>query len=223
MSITTIIGPMFSGKTTELMRLVRRKKKANMRCVIIKHTRDIRFDEPDNNSNDPDHRHHITTHDKIRYTNYNIEYFDNINDLNLLKNLIKKYDVVAIDEGFFFKGISNFCHTLANNGVDVIVSTIDSSFKQEFFSEIGDLIAVSEDVIKLKAVCMHCQKKDASFTIRTINSDQNILVGSDDIYRSVCRTCLVEFNNAKNILDENIKKKLQKNKNDQPATNILDF
>ena len=207
MSITTIIGPMFSGKTSELVRLVKRKKKANKRCMIIKHPRDIRFDEY---SDGPDHKCHITTHDKMQYTDCKIEYIANINDSAIIKDLIKKYDVVAIDEGFFFKGIGIFCHTLANNGIDVIVSTIDSSFKQEFFSEIGDLIAISENVIKLKAVCQHCQKEDASFTIRTINSDENILVGKDDIYRSVCRKCLVEFNDAKKYFGQKHEKKKTK-------------
>nr|QZX43278.2 thymidine kinase [Mimivirus sp.] len=90
----------------------------------------------------------------------------------------------------FFDDVAIFCNELANNNIEVIVSTIDSSFKQEIFQEIGKLIAISENVIKLKAVCMKCKINDASFTIRTVDNDNEILVGGSDIYQSVCRNCL---------------------------------
>ena len=104
------------------------------------------------------------------------------------------------DGWFFFKGINNFCNKLANNDIIVIVSTLDTSYKQEIFPEIGNLIGSSEKLIKLTAVCMRCksnEKHDASFTIRTIEYDEAILVGGSDIYQSVCRKCLFEF--RKNI------------------------
>ncbi len=88
---------------------------------------------------------------------------------------------------FFLTMLQFFCNELANNNIEVIVSTIDSSFKQEIFQEIGKLIAISENVIKLKAVCMKCKINDASFTIRTVDNDNEILVGGSDIYQSVCR------------------------------------
>lgn len=187
MSITTIIGPMFCGKTTEFIRLIKRKQIAGKKCIVIKNGIDNRFNKEENDIN------HVTTHDGIRYQKCDIVYRQNLKDEEFAKNIIDQYDVVGIDEGFFFEGLTNFCQNLANKGIDVIVATLDSSFKQELFKEVGDLIAKSENVIKLNAVCMCCGSENASFTIRTVNSDELILVGADDIYQSVCRNCLNKF------------------------------
>ncbi|AEQ32714.1 thymidine kinase [Acanthamoeba polyphaga mimivirus] len=201
MSITTIIGPMFSGKTTEFIRLVDRKKIAGKRCLIIKHIRDDRFEKNDSEEK------HIITHNQIRYKNCDIVYSNNLFNSNFFELITTNYDVVGVEEGFFFDDVANFCNELANNNIEVIVSTIDSSFKQEIFQEIGKLIAISENVIKLKAVCMKCKINDASFTIRTVDNDNEILVGGSDIYQSVCRNCL---NN--NRLDKKENKILGKRK-----------
>jgi thymidine kinase len=193
MSITTIIGPMFSGKTSELIRLIDRKRIAGKSCLIIKHCQDNRFDnitEPNDSSFDI---YHVTTHSNIRYHKCDILYLSNINDENITNHIFKKYDVVGIEEGFFFKGINYFCNKLANNNIEVIVATLESSYKQELFAEIGDLVATSENVIKLKAICMHCKKEEASFTVRTFNSNEEILIGGTDKYQSVCRSCLNNF------------------------------
>lgn len=187
-TITTIIGPMFCGKTKELTRLIDRKRIADKKCLIIKHSKDNRFDA-DNKG-----LAHITTHCGSSYDKCDIVRYNTIDNDKVFASIISKYDVVGIDEGFFFKGICNFCNRLANNGIEVIVSTLDSSYKQQLFSEIGDLIAISEHVIKLTAVCKLCKSENGSFTIRTIDNNEEILVGSDDIYKSVCRSCLCAFN-----------------------------
>lgn len=189
MSITTIIGPMFSGKTTELIRLVDRKRISGKRCLIIKHDTDTRFDNSVYDIN------HITTHNEYRYHKCEIKYMSNF-DINMdISYFIKTYDVIGIEEGFFFKGICDFCNMLANKGVEVIVATLDSSYKQKLFPEIGDLIAISESVIKLSAVCMYCKDTDASFSIRLTSSVEDIVVGGNDIYKCVCRKCLINFRN----------------------------
>lgn len=193
MSITTIIGPMFSGKTTEFIRLIERKKIAGKKCLIIKNYRDIRYDSDDND------KYHITTHNNIIYRNCDIMFTDNLNKISLIETFQEKYDVIGIEEGFFFEGVTDFSNELANRGMEVIISTLESSYKQEIFSEIGKLIAISEDVIKLKAICMECKTSDASFTIRTIESDEKILVGGIDKYQSVCRKCL-NIHKRKNTL-----------------------
>ena len=194
MSITTIIGPMFSGKTSELIRLIDRKRIADKKCLIIKHIRDNRFDDDDCDDKTMIKKH-ITTHSSIKYDKCPTEYLSEINDLVAAKYIADGYQVIAIDEGFFFQGINQFSNILANNGIEVIVATLESSYKQELFVEIGNLIANSEKVIKLTAICMRCKGRDASFNIRTIESDQEILVGSEDIYQSLCRKCLINFRN----------------------------
>ena len=180
--ITTIIGPMFSGKTEEFIRQINRKHIAGKKCLIIKNIIDNRY----NINGDT---HHITSHSGIRYNKSDIVYYSNIDDSDL-KNIIEKYDIVGIDEGFFFKNISDICNKLANNGIDVIVSSIESSYKQELFEEIGKLIATSEVVIKMNAVCSRCGNDRGAFTVRTIDNDAQILVGGLDIYASICRNCL---------------------------------
>lgn len=197
MSITTIIGPMFSGKTTELLRLVKRQKFVKKNCLIIKHSLDTRYDNTNNNVEKSEIFRHITTHDGLCYNECDIIYLPDFNNNQIINDIIKKYKVVGIDEGFFFKDINFFCNKLANAGIYVIVSSIDSSYKQEIFPEIADLIATSEQVIKLTAICMVCQKQDASFTIRTNDSEEKIVVGGKEMYQCVCRSCLNLFNKSK--------------------------
>ena len=185
MSITTIIGPMFSGKTTELIRLIDRKRISGKKCLIIKHKIDIRFGTDKN----------ITTHGNIIYDKCDIDYVTDIMDLDNIKRSLS-YDVIGIEEGHFFDGIFMYCNKLANDGLDIIVSTLDGSFQQILIKhEIGDLIATSEKVIKISAICMYCLQENASFTIRTIESNETILVGDRDIYKCACRKCLNKFKN----------------------------
>ncbi len=197
MSITTIIGPMFSGKTTELIRLIRREKliKKN-KCLVIKHVNDIRYDEKNTNM-----FNHITTHDGESYDECDFINLSNFTDDKIVDDIINKYNVVGIDEGFFFKDINFFCNKLADAGVSVIVSSIDSSYQQEIFSEVADLIAMSERIIKLSAICMICEERDASFTIRISDSKEKFLVGGKDLYRCVCRQCLNIFKKNRQIVE----------------------
>ncbi|BCS83012.1 thymidine kinase [Cotonvirus japonicus] len=203
MSITTIIGPMFSGKTTEFIRLIERKKIAGKKCLIIKHFCDTRFNKIGETNS------HVTTHSNIIYKKCDIMYLQSLSDTDNTEsiNMIKKiYDVIGIEEGFFFEGLANFANELANNNIEVIVSTIDSSYKQELFPEIGKLISLSEIIIKLNAVCMMCKNSDAHFTIRTVDNDEEILVGGTDKYKSVCRKCLNNYKIIHNSNDELITK-----------------
>lgn len=184
-NITTIIGPMWSGKTSELIRLVDRRRIAKDNCLIIKFEGDNRYDT--------DNKNHVTSHSQHIYTKCDIQYFKELTD-NQINDFItsKKYNTIAIEEGHFFKDIAQQCHVLANNNINVIVSALDSSFEQKLFTNIGDLIALSENVIKLHAVCMRCSANNASFTIRTIDNKDPLIVGGEDIYQSVCRKCLLQ-------------------------------
>lgn len=186
MSITTIVGPMFSGKTTELIRLIDRHRISGKKCIIIKHVIDTRYDTDDSKNKKS---YKIITHSEICYHKCPIIQTETL-DEDLKKALIESYDVVGIDEGFFFKGICQFSNGLANSGINVIVSTINTSYKQELFKEIGELMSCSEKVIQLSAICMDCKDSDAVFTVRTVDNESDILVGGVDIYKAVCRRCL---------------------------------
>jgi thymidine kinase len=179
MSITTIIGSMYSGKTTELIRLIDRYCVIGKKCVIIRSPIDTRYSN-------------FKTHGNYVYDKCDIVYCENMNE-EFAQDIMQKYEIVGIDEGFFFKGLTFFCNRLANNGINVIVSSIESSYKQEIFPEVASLIATSENVIKLKSFCMVCKQNEASFNIRTVVSDDEILVGGSEKYKCVCRICLNEF------------------------------
>lgn len=186
MSITTITGPMFSGKTTELVRLIDRKIIAGKRCLIVRHKLDKRYDLDSSKS--------ITTHMKCQYGGSDIVVVDALTD-SLFTDILEQYHVVGIDEGFLFENISIFCTNLANRKIDVVVSTIDSSFKQACFPEIGKLTAISEHVIKLSAICMDCQS-DAHFTVRISDEDQDVVMddGTGQKYKALCRPCMNKHN-----------------------------
>ena len=182
MSIKVIIGPMFSGKTTELVRLIDRQRISGKRCLIIKNSNDTRYDQSNSNI--------IRTHAETGYHKCDILHTNDL-DNTFFNNIKKKYDAIGIDEGFMFKNIASFSNKLANAGIDVIVSSIDSSYQQKLFPNIGELLSISEQIIKLSGICMKCRKSDAYFTIRTIESEEEILVGGSEMYQCVCRTCLV--------------------------------
>jgi thymidine kinase len=187
MSITTIIGPMFSGKTSELIRLVDRQRISGKRCLIIKNCIDNRFDSMLNY----DDKKFVATHSEYHYNKCDICYYKNFTD-KMADSLLESYDVIGIEEGFLFTGLISFCNKLADNGVIVIISTLDTNFRQEIFNQIADILARSEYIIKLTAVCMRCGSNDGIYTIRTIESTDEILIGGSDVYQSICRSCFVK-------------------------------
>ncbi|EAN77518.1 thymidine kinase, putative [Trypanosoma brucei brucei TREU927] len=171
--IELIIGPMFAGKTTELMRRVQRHKHAQRSCYIIKYTGDTRYSEGA-----------ITSHDQRALT-ANVS----VSNLHDVGDEWRKYDVIAVDEGQFFPGVAAFCSKAADSGKVVIVSALDADYLQEPFEEICLLVSRADSVVKLSAVCMECHNRKASFTYRTVKSDERKLVGGSDMYMSVCRSC----------------------------------
>lgn len=171
--IQVILGPMFSGKSTELIRLLKRYQHTQYSCFIIKYTKDLRYDQDS-----------IATHDnqKMKATSTN-------NLFELKQEILENnYDVIGIDEGQFFPDCVEFCEYMANKGKIVIVAALDGTFKREEFGNILKLIPLAEKVKKLKAICKLCYG-NASFSKR-INDDQNLeVIGGAEIYMSVCRKC----------------------------------
>jgi len=182
--IEVIYGPMFSGKSTELIRRIRRYTKANKSAIVAKYSKDNRTDLCDEVT--------LVTHDK---TTYHATSFSE-GDL-LLKSTFKKlmeYDVIGIDESQFFIGIIDFCQRLANLGKIVIVAALDSSFLMEPFAKKGvkitDLIALAEKVDKLTAVCETCFSEMGAFSRRVGDSSTELeIIGGQETYVAQCRRC----------------------------------
>ncbi|PRP84146.1 thymidine kinase 1, soluble [Planoprotostelium fungivorum] len=170
-SIQLIFGPMFSGKTTELLRRIRRETIAKRRCLVVKFKKDTRYSEDC-----------MSTHDRQMWKAV---------PAMTLEPLIEQamgYDVIGIDEGQFFPDVTNFCEVMANAGKLVIVASLDGTFQRKAFGDVINLVPMAESILKLTAVCSGCHR-DAHFTRRMTNDTEVELIGGTDTYVSVCRSC----------------------------------
>jgi thymidine kinase len=170
--IEVITGPMFSGKTEELMRRVRRAKFANQDIELIKPKVDSRYD-----------KNHVVSHDESSMPSTVVE-----SSFEILEKAIHA-EVVAIDEiQFFDDDILNVSKALADKGKRVIVAGLDKDYLGMPFGPIPQLMATAEFVTKLHAICVQCGSL-ASFSFRVKNSDKKIMLGAKNEYEARCRSC----------------------------------
>ncbi|OHT09897.1 ThyB [Tritrichomonas foetus] len=168
--IELIVGPMFAGKTTEMLRRVDRAELAHKKCVVMKYSKDTRYSAEQ-----------VATHDmKMRTAIPCCELLPHMNEC-------KKFDVVGVDEGQFFPDVVEFAEELANNGKIVIVAGLDGDFLRKPFGRVIELMSRSESITKLTAVCTETGG-DACFTQRTVDSQDLELIGGADMYRAASRT-----------------------------------
>ncbi|XP_007246165.2 thymidine kinase, cytosolic [Astyanax mexicanus] len=169
--IQVIFGPMFSGKSTELMRRVRRFQIAQYCCLVIKYARDTRYSLTG-----------MATHDK------NTMEAVPASCLRDMRSLALEAAVIGIDEGQFFPDTVEFCEEMANRGKTIIVAALDGTFQRKPFGSILNLVPLAESVVKLNAVCMECFK-EASYTKRLGAEKEVEVIGGADKYHAVCRAC----------------------------------
>ncbi len=171
-SIEVVCGSMFSGKTEELIRRMKRAQFAHLRVEIFKPAIDVRYSEEEVVSHD---------HNSIHSTPV-----DSSQNILLLANDV---DVVGIDEAQFFDmGIVEVCNQLAQRGIRVICAGLDMDFKGIPFGPMPALMAIADDVYKTHAICVHCGDL-AYISHRTVNNDKRVLLGETDSYEPLCRTC----------------------------------
>eukprot|EP00041_Stephanoeca_diplocostata_P024614 m.629958 g.629958 ORF g.629958 m.629958 type:complete len:248 (+) comp22564_c0_seq1:417-1160(+) len=178
--IQLIVGPMFAGKSTEMLRRVRRFQHANLQCIVLKYIDDDRYESTDDSKGAADDVY-ISTHDKIRA----MKAFPT-RTLMDAKAILDVYDVVGIDEGQFFPDLIEFCEHAAALEKIVIVAALDGTFQRAPFGQVCDLVAKSESVLKLTAVCAQCGQP-APFTRRTTAATEDVLIGGSEHYMPVCR------------------------------------
>jgi thymidine kinase len=170
-----IIGPMFSGKTSYLLNEISNHHNKD-RLLVIKHSFDNRYSLTNN----------IISHDNEKHKCFQFTKLSNIFKSNI--NL-DNYESIIIDEFQFFEDVYDTVTILVEEvGKNVILAGLDGDYQRLPFLN-GDylkLIPFADEVIKLKGVCYVCQKPSI-FTKRIIESDQQILIGSDDAYKGVCR------------------------------------
>ena len=167
--INLILGPMFSGKTSELIRRFKRYKLAGKNTILIKFKNDTRYDTEK-----------ISTHDNVKIDAIKCEF------LNEIDSVIDIYDIICIDEIQFFKDASFYCDKWANMGKIVEACGLNGDYKREPFEQISLLIPKIESVILLTAIDKYTGD-EACFTKRIINSNETILIGGEDTYEAVSR------------------------------------
>ncbi|XP_002733254.1 thymidine kinase, cytosolic-like [Saccoglossus kowalevskii] len=199
--IQVIFGPMFSGKTTELIRRIKRFQIANHSCLIVKYANDDRYD-----------KNGIATHDR------EVKAAVSATELCPLRKTAMKYDVIGIDEGQFFPDCVEFSEEMASKGKKVIVAALDGTFQRKGFGNILNLVPLAESVIKLNAVCMHCYS-EASYTKRLGVETAVEIIGGTDKYMAVCRACYVlPASHHHDFKDETPLRNLQLNDNKSNTT-----
>ena len=179
--IEVVCGSMFSGKTEELIRRLRRAKFARQRVEIYKPAIDKRYSEEE-----------VVSHDSNAIMSTPI---DSSAQILLLSSDI---DVVGIDEAQFFDdGLVDVCNELANRGVRVIVAGLDMDYKGVPFGPIPALCAVADDVQKVHAICVKCGAL-AYVSHRKVHGDKRVMLGEMQEYEPLCRDCYIKaLNNSK--------------------------
>lgn len=175
-SIEVICGSMFSGKTEELIRRIRRAQFANQKIAIFKPCIDTRYSDED-----------VVSHDLKHIPSFPVDSPEKILDH------IEGIEVVGIDEAQFFgSSIVDVSTKLADSGIRVIIAGLDTDFLGKPFGPMPALMAVAEDVQKVHAICVKCGSP-AQFSHRLSKSDSLVELGEKDIYEPLCRHC---FNKA---------------------------
>ncbi len=178
--IEVICGSMFSGKTEELIRRLKRAKFANQNVVIFKPLTDVRYSDEK-----------VVSHDANEIESVPVK-----NSVEILSQ-IEKVDVVAVDEAQFFDmSIVDVCNHLANKGIRVIVAGLDMDFKGNPFGPMPNLMAVAEFVTKVHAICTKTGNL-ANFSHRISENNELVLLGEKNEYEPLSRAAFNKVNNPK--------------------------
>jgi len=171
--IEVIVGSMFSGKSEELIRRLRRAQIARLRVQIFKPVIDTRYGDD-----------HIVSHSEMRIGSSAVQ-----SSRALLGQVVSDTDVVGIDEGQFFDAeLPTVCDTLADQGKRVIVAGLDQDYLGQPFEPMPQLLAIAEYITKTLAICMVCGNP-ANHTQRLVVSEDRVLLGAQGTYEARCRRC----------------------------------
>jgi thymidine kinase len=179
--IEVICGSMFSGKSEELIRRLRRAQIARQRVQIFKPRIDTRYAED-----------HIVSHSEQKIASQVVK-----NSKEIMDFIDIRTEVIGIDEvQFFDKDIVSVCDRLADMGKRVIVAGLDQDYMGRPFDPMPQLLAIAEYITKTLAICMRCGNP-ANRTQRLIQSEERVVVGAADIYEARCRRCFEPLRQVK--------------------------
>jgi thymidine kinase len=178
--IEVIAGSMFSGKSEELIRRLRRAKIARQKVQVFKPRIDIRY------SHD-----HIVSHSEMRHESSTVE-----TAAELLTRVEHATEVVGIDEGQFFDhALVGAANELAHRGMRVIIAGLDQDYTGKPFEPMPQLLAIAEYITKTHAICVRCGQT-ANYSQRTFESEERVAVGAGGMYEARCRRCFVPHADA---------------------------
>jgi thymidine kinase len=178
--IEVIAGSMFSGKSEELIRRLRRAKIARQKVQVFKPTIDERYS-----------RDHIVSHSEMRHESSTVE-----TAAELRARVEPSTEVVGIDEGQFFDNeLVEVANELAGRGLRVIIAGLDQDYTGKPFEPMPQLLAIAEYITKTHAICMRCGQP-ANYSQRTFESEERVAVGASGMYEARCRRCFVPHADA---------------------------
>lgn len=181
--VEVIAGSMFSGKSEELIRRLRRAKIARQKVQVFKPEIDSRFSESQ-----------IVSHSEMRHDSANSR-----SAAEVLAKVDPDTEVVGIDEGQFFDSeLVEVANTLARRGVRVIIAGLDQDYTGKPWEPMPQLLAIAEYITKTHAICMKCGQP-ANYSQRTFESQEQVEVGASDKYEARCRMCFVPHADAPTI------------------------
>lgn len=170
--IEVICGCMFSGKTEELIRRLKRSQIGRQKVKVFKSGTDVRY-----------HKQNVVSHDENSLDAIPVQ------DSHQLLEYKKDLDVIGIDEAQFFDdGLTEVVNTLASNGIRVIIAGLDMDYMGKPFSPMPEIMATAEFVTKVHAICVHCGNL-ATHSYRISLEEERILLGEKNTYEARCRKC----------------------------------
>jgi thymidine kinase len=184
--IEVIAGSMFSGKSEELIRRLRRAKIARQKVQVFKPDIDSRYSQD-----------HIVSHSEMRHESSNIRSAEEV-----LAKVEPDTEVVGIDEGQFFdNALVEVATKLAGRGVRVIIAGLDQDYTGKPWEPMPQLLAIAEYITKTHAICMKCGQP-ANYSQRTFESEERVAVGATGMYEARCRRCFVPHADAPTVHPE---------------------
>ncbi|CAL6066077.1 Thymidine_kinase [Hexamita inflata] len=174
--IQMVVGPMFSGKSTEVIRRVRKYRAAKREVLVVKYAADTRYSAEC-----------LATHDRSNMEAVSTSTLEQINYL-----VTDNISVIAVDEGQFYSDIVKYAELWANSGKTVIISALDGTWQRKPFACISELMSLADSVEKLTAVCYKCQET-APFSARITQETEEVVIGGADKYVACCRKCWMEL------------------------------
>ena len=181
--VEVIAGSMFSGKSEELIRRLRRAKIARQKVQVFKPELDSRFSD-----------NQIVSHSEMRHESANSR-----SAAEVLAKVEADTEVVGIDEGQFFDNeLVNVANELAKRGVRVIIAGLDQDYTGKPWEPMPQLLAIAEYITKTHAICMRCGQP-ANYSQRTFESEERVAVGASDKYEARCRRCFVPHADAPTV------------------------